>query len=69
MATVGYAIRENDVVELREPVGQWPAGRQAVVHAERGDWRLIEISDDQGVMLDLISVRESQLRLVIKYSD
>jgi hypothetical protein len=68
MATVGYAIRENDVVELREPIGQWPAGRRAVVHAERGDWRLIEISDDQGVMLDLISVRESQLKLVTKYS-
>jgi len=69
MTTVEYASRENDVVELREPVGQWPAGRRAVVHAERDDWRLIEISDDRGVMLDLISVPESQLRLVVKYSD
>jgi hypothetical protein len=67
MATIGAKITENDVVQLREPIGSWPAGRRGVVHAERDAWRLIEIADDRGVMLDMISAPESKLELIEKY--
>jgi hypothetical protein len=68
MATVRHAIKENDVVELREAVGDWPAGISGTVVSERGKWKLVEISDDQGVMLDLVSVPEPDLRLIAKHS-
>lgn len=68
MATVKQRIGENDVVELREPIKRWPAGRGGTVVAENGDWKLIEISDDRGVALDFISAQEPQLRLVAKHS-
>lgn len=69
MAVTEQTSRENDVVELRAPVGRWPAGTTAVVHAEKEGWRLIEISDESGVMLDLLSAPESKLKLVVKYTD
>ncbi len=74
MAVVKHAIHEHDVVALRQPVnrgegaGQWPAGTIGAVVSERGDHKLIEIADDQGVMLDLISQPESQLEIVSKHS-
>lgn len=68
MATVSTRIRENDVVELRKPVGNWPAGRIGAVVSERGVSKLIEIADDRGQMLDLISVSESDLKLIEKHS-
>lgn len=69
MAVTEQTSRENDVVKLRTPAGRWPAGTTAVVHAEKKGWRLIEISNESGVMLDLLSVPESKLKLVAKYSD
>jgi hypothetical protein len=69
MATVKHAIHEHDVVALRHHAGRWPAGTIGAVVSERGEHKLIEIADDQGVMLDLISQPESQLDLVSKHSD
>ncbi|MGD0454574.1 MAG: hypothetical protein ABSB69_13340 [Solirubrobacteraceae bacterium] len=69
MATVKQAIRENDVVELLYPAGNWPAGTSGTVVSERGEHRLIEISDDQGQMLDLVSQTEPQLKLIAKYHE
>jgi hypothetical protein len=69
MPTVSSRIKENDVVELRKRVGDWPSGRIGAVVSEQGAWKLIEIADDRGQMLDLISVSESDLRLIEKYSD
>jgi hypothetical protein len=69
MATVRHRISENDVVELRKQVEGWPRGSGGTVVAERGDRKLIEISDDQGVALDFISVPEAQLDLLFKHSD
>jgi hypothetical protein len=75
MAIVKQMIRENDVVELLEAVdkvdeaGSWPAGTVGAVVSDHSDVKLVEISDDRGVMLDLISVGESRLKLVAKYSD
>lgn len=68
MATVRQAIGEIDVVELLDSVGEWPAGTVGTVVHELGDWKQIEISDDQGVMLDLVSALEPSLRLVAKHS-
>jgi hypothetical protein len=68
MATVKHAIGEIDVVELRQAVGKWPAGTSGTVVSDHGGVKLIEISDEEGRMLDLISVPESQLKLTIKYS-
>jgi hypothetical protein len=69
MATVKQRIRENDVIELRETVGAWPAGTIGAVVSERGDAKLIEIADERGQMLDLISVLEPRLKLIAKHSD
>jgi hypothetical protein len=70
MATVKQKITENDVVELLDPVGKWPTGTEGTVISERGEWKLIEISEDQppGQMLDMISVAESRLKLIATYS-
>jgi hypothetical protein len=77
MAIVKQMIRENDVVELLDPVdktearGSWPAGTVGAVVSERGEWKLVEIAEERppGQMLDLISVDEARLKLLAKYSD
>jgi hypothetical protein len=69
MATVKHAISENDFVGLLDAVGEWPAGTTGTVVDEHGEHKLIEISDDQGQMLDLISVTEPRLRLISKHSE
>jgi hypothetical protein len=69
MATVKQVVRENDFVELLHPVGSWSAGARGTVVEERDGHKLVEISDDQGQMLDLVSVTDAQLRLISKHSD
>jgi hypothetical protein len=69
MATVRQRIRENDVVELRQPVEGWPTGTDGTVVAEQGDWKLVEIADESGVTLDFISTLDAQLKVLFKYSD
>jgi hypothetical protein len=56
-----HKIREHDVVGLKHGVGKWPARQKGTVLAEKDDWKLVEIADSQGAMLDLISVPESDL--------
>lgn len=68
MAITKQAIEEIDVVELLDGVGKWPAGTIGTVVHDLGQWKQIEISDDRGVMLDLVSAMEPQLRLVAKHS-
>jgi hypothetical protein len=75
MATsVRQAIHENDVVELTRPVaktqeaGDWPAGTIGAVVSEHDQHKLIEISDDDGQMLDFISETEDRLKLISKHS-
>lgn len=69
MATVKHAIKENDVVELLDPVERWAAGTSGTVVSERGEWKLVEISDERGVALDFVSVPEPRLKLIAKHSD
>lgn len=68
MATVKHAIGENDVIELLDPVGRWPAGRVGAVVSDYGNVKLVEIASAQGEMLDLIQVPEPCLKLVAKHS-
>jgi hypothetical protein len=69
MSTVRQRIGENDFVALCERVESWPTGRSGTVVAERGSSKLVEISDDQGVALDFVTVPETQLDLISKHSD
>jgi hypothetical protein len=72
MTTVKQAIHEHDVVALIDPVkktqypGKWPAGTVGAVVSDYGDVKLVEIVNDRGEMLDLIQVREPQLKLIAK---
>ena len=68
MATVKHAIGEHDFVELLDAVGSWLAETRGTVVDEHGEWKQIEISDDRGQMLDLISVAEPRLKLISKHS-
>jgi hypothetical protein len=67
LAATGFA-EENGVIELRAPVGR---GQPEDWGRDCGDgtWKLVEIADDRGQMLDSIWLSESQLKLVAKYSD
>lgn len=69
MASVKHAIGEHDVIEFLDGVGDWAAGTAGTVVSDHGDSKLIEISDDRGVMLDLIEVAEDRLRLIAKHSN
>lgn len=60
-------IQENDVIELKRPVGRWKAGTRGTAVSDHGDSKLVEISDDLGQMLDLFEVPESGLRLIRAY--
>lgn len=64
MATIDHKIHEHDVVRLERPFGRWPEGQQGTVVAEKGRWKLVEIADDQGAMLDLVSAAEGDLDVV-----
>jgi hypothetical protein len=64
MATVANLIGEHDVVELLDSVGGWPKGRQGTVVDQHGNSKLIEISDERGQMLDLVTAPAERLRLV-----
>lgn len=70
MATVKHRIGELDVVELLDPIGDWPAGTVGAVVSDWGEIKQVEISDDEryGATLDLIAVRESRLKLISKHS-
>jgi hypothetical protein len=47
MATVKHAIQEHDFVALRYETGRWPAGITGTVVSEKGEGKLVEISDDR----------------------
>jgi hypothetical protein len=67
MARTKTQITENDYVELMRPSGKWPAGTRGTAVSDHGNWKLVEVSDDQGVMLDLVEVNELDLQLIAAY--
>ncbi len=64
---MGIRITENDYVELVRPSGKWPAGTKGTAVSDHGAWKLVEVSDDQGVMLDLLDVEQEDLRLIAAF--
>jgi hypothetical protein len=68
MTTVRHAIREHDFVQLLDTVGRWPVGTRGTVVSERGEAKLVEIADEQGIALDYVSVQEPRLKLVGKHA-
>jgi|NGEPerStandDraft_8_1074529.scaffolds.fasta_scaffold28520_2 hypothetical protein len=84
MATVKHAIGEIDVVAFTQPVdkdetltqpasshrgvGKWPAGTEGTVVSDYGDHKEVEIVNDRGETLDLVTVPVEHLKLVEKHS-
>lgn len=64
---VKQLISENDYVELTRPIGKWPVGTRGTAVSDHGLSKLIEVSDNQGQMLDLFEVAEEDLRLISKH--
>jgi hypothetical protein len=69
MATVKPRITENDYVELSRSVAGWPAGTRGTAVSDYGAWKLVEISDDRGQMIDLIDIAENDLKLISQHPD
>ncbi|MDX6635534.1 MAG: hypothetical protein QOF06_1737 [Solirubrobacterales bacterium] len=67
MGSTKTLITENDYVELLRPVERWPAGTRGTAVSDHGASKLVEVSDDQGVMLDLLEVDEVDLELITAY--
>jgi hypothetical protein len=67
MRIVNPRITENDVVALTRDIGKWAAGTKGAVVSDHDAWKLVEVSDDQGVMLDLLEVEQEDLRLITSY--
>jgi hypothetical protein len=67
MGSTRTQITENDYVELRRSSGRWPAGTKGTAVSDHGAWKLVEVSDDQGVMLDLLEVEQGDLKLIAAY--
>jgi len=64
VATIRQHICEHDVVRFRRPAGRWPVGQEGTVVAVEGGSKLIEIADQQGVLLDLVTTSDANLELV-----
>lgn len=67
MTVAHTQITENDIVELTRGIGQWPAGTQGAVVSDHIAWKLVEISDERGQMLDLLEVEDCDLKLIAQY--
>ena len=59
-----HQICEHAIVRLRRPVGNWQLGTEGTVVAAKGASKLVEIADEQGNMLDLVTVIDGDLDLV-----
>jgi hypothetical protein len=58
---MGASIRELDVIELAVAAGRWPAGTRATVLEVFADGALVEIADERGHTLDMVSLPWSVL--------
>lgn len=55
-------MRDLEVVELCVPFRGWPAGTIGTIVSLHDDGALVEISDDNGVTMDMLSVPFSAVR-------
>lgn len=67
METIRLQSTENDYVELIRDIGRWPSGTRGTVVSDHETWKLVEISDDHGQMLDLLEVDGGDLRLITQH--
>jgi hypothetical protein len=58
------AISELDVVELGVQSGRWPAGTEGTVLERRDDSAVIEIADERGHTLEIVTVPVEALRRI-----
>lgn len=64
MATVKHSLIENDVVVLRERIGNWPAGTTGTAVSIHEDSALVEVSDPTtGEGLDMFEVPADLLEI------
>jgi Domain of unknown function (DUF4926) len=64
---------DKDETLIRDPgedrgIGQWPVGTKGTVVSDFGDHKMVEIVNDAGETLDLVTVPVEHLELVTKYS-
>jgi len=57
-------IAQLDVVELGVQTGRWPAGTQGTVLERGDDAALVEIADERGHTLEVVSVPVAGLRRI-----
>jgi hypothetical protein len=71
MRTVKHAIQENDVVVLRERVGNWPAGTKGTAISIYDDAALVEVSEGRppGRALDMFTVPAEKLEVIWRVGD
>jgi hypothetical protein len=63
VAVIRQRIRENDPVALREQIGKWPAGTLGAAVDIYDGAALVEIVDDNGRTLDLLTVPNELLEV------
>lgn len=61
--TSEQTIYENDVVALREPVGDWPAGTVGAAVSIYEGAAQVEVTDNRGRTLELITVPNELLEV------
>jgi hypothetical protein len=64
--TAEAKIDELDVVALRYREGAWPAGTEGAVVIDHGAHKMVEISDEEGRCVNLVSLPQERLRLTRK---
>ncbi len=69
MAVAKQIIHENDVVALREQVGQWPAGTVGAAVSLYDGASLVEVTDGEGRTLALFAVANELLEIQPRYVD
>ena len=71
MRRLKHAIHENDVVVLRDRVGDWPAGTKGTAISVYDDAALVEVSEGRppGRALDTFVVRADQLEVTWRVGD
>jgi hypothetical protein len=66
MSTTHLAIDELDVVALQNVADGWPAGTEGTVVSDLGSHMWVEIGNEHGECLDIVSVPPEQLQLIWK---
>lgn len=61
------SIEEHDSVAFLRAAGKWPAGTEGAVVSDYGTHKMVEIANEYGECLDLVTLPNEQLRLLEKH--